>query len=451
VTVNAEGTPTKDAAITTSGGPIENDGTINLTSTDSSHGARLRASTGTITNIGTIATLAGAGGTRQLGMTIDNQGSLAIGADTASESNPNALDLTNSGALSVAAGATLTAEGLTVTGGTLTIDGTLDHSGSDLSVSGTLRGTGTVRATNLTIPQGTLHPGDSPGALTVDGNLSLAQLSTLDIEVEGSAFGDFSQLVVTGDVILDGTLHVTTTGAQSGDFRILDSTGQTNGEFADKQFTGQSYLVSVDPSGVTLIGPPANASKPAVTGTAKLGSTLSCSQGSWNGEVATFAFQWRRNGAPIAGATAATYKVAAADQGKKLSCTVTAANGAGSASSTSNTVSVPALLTLTKSGTFAKTTLTATKKGIVKVPVGNPNPVGANGTLTLKRKGKKVGRATFTIGAHGAATVKVKLNKKTRAALKKNGQLKISAILVLSKGGAAKTATAKLTVKRPKS
>jgi len=56
-----------------------------------------------------------------------------------------------------------------------------------------------------------------------------------------------------------------------------------------------------------------------------VGKELTCEgSGSTSGS-----YQWLRNGAPIGGATSATYTAAAADQGKTLQCQVTASSGEG--------------------------------------------------------------------------------------------------------------------------
>src|SRR5947199_189779 len=66
---------------------------------------------------------------------------------------------------------------------------------------------------------------------------------------------------------------------------------------------------------------PANTTLPAISGTAKVGATLTTSDGMWSNSPTSFAYQWLRcNGGgkqcvSIAGATLKTYVLVAADAG----------------------------------------------------------------------------------------------------------------------------------------
>ncbi|WP_432244929.1 hypothetical protein ACRB8A_14430 [Arthrobacter sp. G.S.26] len=62
---------------------------------------------------------------------------------------------------------------------------------------------------------------------------------------------------------------------------------------------------------------------PTITGTARVGSTLTAVPGTWGPAPVTLAYQWKANGVSITGATAATYKPVATDTGKTLTVTVT--------------------------------------------------------------------------------------------------------------------------------
>lgn len=79
---------------------------------------------------------------------------------------------------------------------------------------------------------------------------------------------------------------------------------------------------------------PVNSVLPAITGTKTQGQTLTCSSGAWT-KSPTYAYQWLRNNAPIAGATASTRVLAAGDVGALMSCQVTATNAGVSATATS--------------------------------------------------------------------------------------------------------------------
>jgi hypothetical protein len=85
--------------------------------------------------------------------------------------------------------------------------------------------------------------------------------------------------------------------------------------------------------------PPVNTVAPAITGTAQEGQIVTCSTGTWTGTpTITFAYQWKRNGSNIGSATNSTYTLVTADVSQSITCQVTATNGAGSASATSNTI-----------------------------------------------------------------------------------------------------------------
>src|SRR5690606_6923549 len=95
-----------------------------------------------------------------------------------------------------------------------------------------------------------------------------------------------------------------------------------------------TILLNGRPNRVDTPPAPSPTARPAVTGTTEVGETLSTSDGTWS-STPTFAYAWLRNGAVIAGATAATYVLQAADEGATIQSRVTATNVGGSFSSTS--------------------------------------------------------------------------------------------------------------------
>lgn len=81
---------------------------------------------------------------------------------------------------------------------------------------------------------------------------------------------------------------------------------------------------------------PANTVLPSITGTAKVGQTLTAANGTWTGrEAPSFRYQWKAGGVDISGATSKTYVPVAGDIGKTITVTVTGVNWKGSASVTS--------------------------------------------------------------------------------------------------------------------
>ena len=78
--------------------------------------------------------------------------------------------------------------------------------------------------------------------------------------------------------------------------------------------------------------PPVNTVAPDVTGDAIVGSTLTCTPGTWTGTAPiTYAYKWYQGATPIIGANSATYVAQAGDLGSVLICAVTATNALGSA------------------------------------------------------------------------------------------------------------------------
>lgn len=83
--------------------------------------------------------------------------------------------------------------------------------------------------------EGTLSPGNSPGTIVVDGNLTLDADSVLVIEIGGRGAGEFDRVQVTGAAELGGSLGIQLIDGfvpSPGDvFEILEY-GSANGTFA---------------------------------------------------------------------------------------------------------------------------------------------------------------------------------------------------------------------------
>lgn len=115
--------------------------------------------------------------------------------------------------------------------------------------------------------------------------------------------------------------------------------------------TGSGRVVSAPTAAILTASRPANTAPPAVSGTARQGSTLTTSDGSWSGNPPpTFHYGWLRCNSTggscttISDAAARTYSLSSADVGATLRSIVVASNSAGDATATSSATAVIASL-----------------------------------------------------------------------------------------------------------
>ena len=101
-------------------------------------------------------------------------------------------------------------------------------------------------------------------------------------------------------------------GTNTGDLIHFSRTGV--------EYLGKTYLSGYRDAAATVVD---NGSLiapiPSITGTRKVGSTLSAVPGAWGPAPVTLAYQWFRSGTAISGATAASYKLVSADTGRNIS------------------------------------------------------------------------------------------------------------------------------------
>ena len=120
-----------------------------------------------------------------------------------------------------------------------------------------------------------------------------------------------------GGVVIPGATSSTykPTSAHVGKTLTVTATGSKAG-FANMAKTSSATAAVVKGS---LVGP-----TPMITGTAKVGSTLTANLGIWSPSTISPRYQWYRSGAAITGATSAAYKPTSADVGKAMTVRVTA-------------------------------------------------------------------------------------------------------------------------------
>jgi hypothetical protein len=144
------------------------------------------------------------------------------------------------------------------------------------------------------------------------------------------------------------------------------------------------------PAVVVQLAAPVATVRPALTGTLRTGLQATCSPGSFTGAAST-AVTWLRNGAPIAGATAATYTPTASDAGEALQCAV-AATGRGGTTRAESAPAVPAKACVVPA--LVGQTRAAARRRLVRANC-------ALGRTTRRRSAKRSGRVLAASPAKG--------------------------------------------------
>lgn len=250
---------------------------------------------------------------------------------------------------------------------------------------------------------------------------------------------------------------VTTLPGQTGDTHTVTNADKGEALTCEVTIENAAGEVSATSNAVTVVTPPAPAftTDPVLSGNPAVGSTLTCSPGTWTGAQTTAAYLWRRGGTPIADQTGSTYVVTSADEGGSLTCEVTVANEGGSVTAPSNAVSVPVKqpsnsggASTTSSTSSPPPSTTAPKPGTATAD-GTANVKGGKAMVSLKctgggsckgslklvyeaktknGKGKTVvtkvtiGSASFSLANGAEKTVAVKLNSKGTAYLEEAGK-----------------------------
>jgi hypothetical protein len=110
------------------------------------------------------------------------------------------------------------------------------------------------------------------------------------------------------------------------------------GDSGDSAFNTEWTMVALEILAAAA-GPPVNTAAPVISGTINQGQTLTTTNGTWTGSPTGYTYQWvNSTTGNISGATASTYVLQASDVGDDITCVVTATNGSGNASATSNSL-----------------------------------------------------------------------------------------------------------------
>jgi hypothetical protein len=180
-------------------------------------------------------------------------------------------------------------------------------------------------------PQGSLLPGDASA-------FSLSSANTGTVEQTGSVVTlDLSTVlpaVTLGElppgVTVDGTtltwtvpsISVGQTSSVSIPFTVRTGTAGTTGTAVARASTLGSTCADCTADVVVKAKQIGSSPVPTVSGTARVGATLTADPGTWD-EGTTLSYQWLRDGSPIAGATGPSHVLAAADWRTRVSVVVT--------------------------------------------------------------------------------------------------------------------------------
>ncbi|SDE18901.1 M1 family aminopeptidase [Nocardioides lianchengensis] len=185
--------------------------------------------------------------------------------------------------------------------------------------------------------------------------------------------------------------------------------------------TVESEPVTVAPA--TIASTPV----PRLVGTARFGSTLSAAAGSWDAGVA-LAYQWRRNGSPIAGATGTSYRLGLADLGDRITVAVTGTK--------------PGYTTVTEtsaaSGAVARATL-----GSGRATITGPAKVGR----TLRARATGFGSGVQVSYAWYAGSRKIGTRPTVKLGAATAGKKVTVKVTVTKAGYVTKTVTSRATAK----
>jgi len=213
---------------------------------------------------------------------------------------------------------------------------------------------------------------------------------------------------------LDGTYTIGNLPAGTY-FLEIDPQGDTT-DFSSQWYLNHSSLATATPitlaAGQTLSGtditlaaavalPKLTTSTPTISGSPRVGHTLTAKTGTWRPKPVSFSYQWLRSGVPIPGATKDHYRAVQADAGATLTVSVT-----GSKKGYSSATVASAPTALVTGGTLAgdTPTISGTPRvgNTLTAVLGSWSPAPVTLAIQWYRDGKKIsgaGEATYLITA----------------------------------------------------
>ena len=212
--------------------------------------------------------------------------------------------------------------------------------------------------------------------------------------------------VELGSAVIDPAIVDTTDEVGRASVTVTIPEGTPGGELlltVSVPETGTSIDVPIEV--VSNEVPLANVTVPTIAGQPRIGGTLTTDGGTWGVDSPTLAYQWTRDGAPIEGATAASYTLVAADAGAAVAVTVTAsAEGYADGTATSPSVDVRKVGSST-SGSASRFLVFGGQSLTYSVEVSGNAGVIPSGSVDIYVDNRKV--TTVELDAEGRATVPI--------------------------------------------
>jgi hypothetical protein len=302
-----------------------------------------------------------------------------------------------------------------------------DDAGKPISVTVTGKKAGyTTAATTSAATAAIAKPLSATPAPTITGTVKVGQILTAKAGTWSPATVTLKYQWLRGGTAIAGATASTykPVTADAGAKLSVTVTGSKAGYVT----VPKTSVATVAVTGGVLTTTPA----PTVTGTTTVGQTLTATPGTWAPATVTLAYQWLRAGTAIPGATAATYKLVAADGGKALTAKVTGTKpGFTTVAKTSTaTAAITSVLTATptptisgtvkvgqtltaKPGTWAPATVTLKYQWLrgttaisgATAATYKPVTADAGATLTVKVTGSKAGHVTVAKTSAATAVV----------------------------------------------
>ncbi|MCF3133795.1 Ig-like domain repeat protein [Streptomyces olivochromogenes] len=239
---------------------------------------------------------------------------------------------------------------------------------------------GSVTATTTTLTA-------APASPVVEGTSVKLTATVAPNTAAGTVqFKDGAQALGSPVPVSSGTASLTTSALAVGSHSLTaEFTPSDASAYAPSTSAALPYTVKIKaPQVVTA---------PKVTGTVRVGSTVTCSA-TFSGAT-SYTYAWLRDGTVIGGATGRTRGLVAADYPHKIACRVTATNSTGSTTATSPSVTVALGPALKNTVRPSITGTPRVGKRLTAKP-GSWNPTATSYGYTWKRDGHAIRGATHS-------------------------------------------------------